>query len=262
MSGQPRYARRPWWRVMTMLMLVVGGKGPGREPRLQGQTRLRRRATACRRPHWIWQVATVVAFALVPVAAVAANPAAAQAASIVGTNAPTPAGPLRILSTSMQAVPQAPGDWPVGGNPCYLASSGYTTWCNMQLVIAIGNSLGVLTDEITVRITVNPGASKSKVSYTSIYSPNGGHFSQVHIDTYGLCYISREVCSDEIDGINPNSSSTLYPLTPSMRGHQAGLAFTLSGYCAICTGYKYATYSRRTGMTTCNRTNNNCYYPK
>jgi hypothetical protein len=100
------------------------------------------------------------------------------------------------------------------------------------------------------------------VSYRPLYSPNGGHFSQVHIDTFGLCQIQREQCSEEIDGIHPSKSGLLFPLTPSMRGHQLGHAFTLSAYCAICTGNKHANDSFRTGMANCNKTNNRCYYPR
>jgi hypothetical protein len=212
-------------------------------------------------------LATVAAIATaVPASATASIRSHRPSTPIPTSKALAPAASsrsLQILPTAVKAVPEAPRDWAVSGQGCKSTKSGWSAWCELVLGLEIvNNKTGAATDRIIARITVNPGAHVSKVSYTVSYSPNGGHLTQVHIDTCGLCYIQREVCSDEIDGIKPPTSGLLHPLTPNMRGHQLGHRFTLSAYCKVCVGNKYGNYSRRTGTATCNKSSNNCYYPR
>jgi RHS repeat-associated protein len=168
--------------------------------------------------------------------------------------------PVRVIDpTGMASV--HPGGWAVDGYGCAKSRWGFTTWCKLILKILIGDSLGNLADRINVEITVNPGARRSRINYWAFYSPDGGHFSQVHINGYTLCYRNRGLCWDDLIPINPRSSGHFYlDSQVPLNGDKISHAFTLSGYCAVCTGRKYTTDSFRTGMATCNKNNNNCYY--
>ena len=210
----------------------------------------------------------VAALALLSVVAAGTGTTAVNAATVVGatrpTKAPTP-GSVRILLTPLTPVPSVlanPGNWKTSGYACNKSSHGYTTWCDMLLGIYVTVNK-VVTDKVLVRITVNPGARVSKVSYTAKYTPNHGRLSQMHLITYPLCYIKRENCgSDELDRLVLSKNGVLlYPRTPNMRGHQVGLGIDFGAFCKSCTNGHYANDSFRTGMATCNKSNNNCYYP-
>ena len=208
----------------------------------------------------------VAALTLVPVAAAGTGTTVARAATIVVATTPAPAptsGSVQkpvapTLSPSTPAV--NPGDWSTDGYACEHSSHGYTTWCNFVVgaEVKVG---GKLTDRLIVRIKVNPGARVSKATYTAKYAPDSGRLSDYHIITYPLCYIQRKMCgNEEFDKVILGKNVTLYPRTPNMRGHQVGVAFSYGDYCASCTN-KHLTVSYRTGMATCNKSNNNCYYP-
>jgi hypothetical protein len=251
------------------LKAAVGGKwaGLGRRAGEQARSGTQSMATMrrVRRATAVVAAQPLLALALAPMAPAGTGMTAVKGKTIVVVTTQTPApgsGDVRFVAP-VRSASDLPGDWSVSGNGCFPSSSGYTTWCALQLAILVITN-GVVTDRVGVRLLVNPGASVSKVSYTATYSPDAGNFSQLHIITYPLCYIQRENCgADDLYSLVLSKSTLLYPRTPSMRGHQLGTAFTLGGFCASCaSGHRYADSSYRTGMANCNKTNNNCYYPK
>lgn len=154
---------------------------------------------------------------------------------------------------------EAPGDWAVSGNSCDSAHA----WCNLLLGDYVKKG-DVPTDQITVRIKVNPGAVVSKVSWQAQYTPDSHHFSRVHLNAYTLCYSTRVICEEIFNyAIDPTGHGTfpMYNDVGNLRGDLISHAFTLSAYCEVCGG-TYATYSKRTEMARCNKTNNACIYGK
>lgn len=70
--------------------------------------------------------------------------------------------------------------FPVVGAP----GSGKLVWVNLKFALSrqVCNSNGCrITDTFSVRITVNPGAVRSKISITSLYSPNSGNFTKEYL---------------------------------------------------------------------------------
>lgn len=84
------------------------------------------------------------------------------------------AAPMALPSTGPD--PGNPNLWPVNGS----VGSGRTVWVNMQLAIAgawcTNNSGCSMTDKITGRVTVNPGAVSNKINVVGLYFPNSGNF--------------------------------------------------------------------------------------
>ena len=157
-----------------------------------------------------------------------------------------------------------PGDWKISGERCRRDNLQNAAWCDLKLGVWAGYD-GVETDQITVTLTVNPGAYASRVNWRAFYNPNGHHLSRVHINGFTLCYHTRVECYDRPNiRIDPEASGHFDLYTdlnsPYLRGDLVGHAFTLSAYCTVCG--QFATDSRRTEMARCNTSNNNCYYRK
>lgn len=72
--------------------------------------------------------------------------------------------------------PGAPNSWSVRGS----VGSGRTYW--KDLVVAVAGryctSSCIVTDQISTRFTVNPGAVTDMISATTVYSPNSGNFNE------------------------------------------------------------------------------------
>jgi hypothetical protein len=99
------------------------------------------------------------------------------------------------------AMPAAePEDFPPNGFGCNMASDHYASWCGKYILRGVYcDAEGCTTeDEITVKITVDPGVTTSRVVYKSLYSPDHNHFTEIHFEWWTLCYHSTEVCGTAI----------------------------------------------------------------
>jgi hypothetical protein len=96
------------------------------------------------------------------------------------TSHTTNVSPARFPSDVSAALSQSvAAGFPERGSAC----GSNRAWCELTLAIAADycNPDCVVNDRITARLTVNPGANKvSKVSWTSVYSPNSHDFTYVH----------------------------------------------------------------------------------
>lgn len=104
-----------------------------------------------------------------------------------------------------------PSSFPVRGDACH----SNRAWCDLVLEVA-GEYCDpegcTQTDRITARLTTNPGATGSMVSWTSIYSPNGGNFTGVHFEWWTMAWASEHVCgTDNTDSGTGNGSDEFFP---------------------------------------------------
>lgn len=104
-----------------------------------------------------------------------------------------------------------PSGFPVRGEAC----NNNRAWCNLVLEVAgeyCGSEGCTQTDLIKARLTTNPGATGSMVSWTSIYSPNGGNFTGVHFEWFTLTWESERQCgSGNTNSGTGNGSGKFYP---------------------------------------------------
>lgn len=127
-------------------------------------------------------------------------------------------------------------------------------WCQLKLAIAADycNPDCELEDEITARLTVNPGANEvSKVSWTSIYSPNSGDFQNVHFEWYTMVYSWLDQCGTaNTPDINANGSGLFYPTcSQTTYGYLLTHGFRLWGY--LIPSGEWIDDQARTGSARC-----------
>ena len=95
---------------------------------------------------------------------------------------------LRKLKAGQAAdVGLDPNTFPVRGS----AGSGNLVWQGMQLIVAgrICTPSGCETkdsDRVTSRVTVNPGAVTSRLDITTVHSPDGGAFGEMHFQFFAI----------------------------------------------------------------------------
>jgi hypothetical protein len=108
-----------------------------------------------------------------------------------------------------------------------------------------------IKDQITTRITVDPGVQRSRVFDQSIYSPNNFDFTQIHFEWWALCHQSAEVCGTDNAPSFPGTSHGTFLAISSvfLYGDRLAHAFELWGFFEP-TG-KWVGNPGRTGTATC-----------
>src|SRR5580658_3950940 len=182
-------------------------------------------------------IVAVIAGGVAPAAAAAQAPAAAQAVAVAG-----------------------PAGWPVAGSSC----NEHYTWCDMTLTNYVYiDVLGVpvLVDYMTVRITVDPGAVTSRLTWTVTRSPKYAYMTGLHLQAYVLCYGNQNCHNERVD-IGRSGSHTFYISSPiSLRGKSVAHAISLNSFCADCVkGQQNISVGRRTRYAACQKSSNICRY--
>lgn len=67
----------------------------------------------------------------------------------------------------------------------YATNGNYSWYFPMELRGEYCDAFGcTITDDVRQKWTIDPGRSGDRLSFTSVYSPNGGHFSNVYVDVF------------------------------------------------------------------------------
>jgi hypothetical protein len=155
---------------------------------------------------------------------------------------------------SVAAMPSTePKDFLPNGFGCNEASDHYASWCGKYILRGeYCDAEGcTIEDQITTKITVDPGAESSRVVYKSLYVPDHFDFTQIHFEWWTLCYHSAEVCgTGNTRSFAGNSSGPFFPTSSViLYGDRLAHAFALWAFFAP-TGQWYASRGR-TGTATC-----------
>jgi hypothetical protein len=160
---------------------------------------------------------------------------------------------LRAALSAAAMPATEPKDFPPNGFGCNMAAEHYASWCGKYILRGEYCDADGCTikDEITTRITVDPGVQRTRVFYQSIYSPNNLDFTQIHFEWWALCYHSAEVCgTDNAPSFPGNSHGTFLAITSvSLYGDRLAHAFELWAFFEP-TG-KWVGNPGRTGTATC-----------
>jgi len=155
---------------------------------------------------------------------------------------------------SAAAMPSTePKDFLPNGFGCNEASDHYASWCGKYILRGeYCDAEGcTIEDQITTKITVDPGAESSRVVYKSLYLPNNLDFTQIHFEWWTLCFHSAEVCgTGDTRSFAGNSSGPFFPTSSViLYGDRLAHAFALWAFFEP-TGQWYASRGR-TGSATC-----------
>jgi hypothetical protein len=116
---------------------------------------------------------------------------------------------------SAAAMPSTePKDFLPNGFGCNEASDHYASWCGKYILRGeYCDAEGcTIEDQITTKITVDPGAESSRVVYKSLYVPDHFDFTQIHFEWWTLCFHSAEVCgTGNTPSFAGNSSGPFFP---------------------------------------------------
>jgi hypothetical protein len=178
------------------------------------------------------------------------------ATMMAGGADPAAAAPVTVA----RAARAGPAGWPAFGNSC----NNRYTWCDMTMtnyvtypVLGIPDEI----DQITVRITVDPGAVTSRIGWTVTRSPQYDYLTDLHLQAYVLCY-GNQVCHSETVDIARAGSGTFYISSPiSLRGKSVAHAISLNSFCADCVkGMNDLSAGQRTRYAACQKSSNICRY--
>lgn len=172
--------------------------------------------------------------------------------SVAATSAELRAALSAALSAA--ATPSIePKDFLPNGFGCNEASDHYASWCGKYILRGeYCDAEGcTIEDQITTKITVDPGAESSRVVYKSLYVPNHFDFTQIHFEWWTLCFHSAEVCgTGDTRSFAGNSSGPFFPTSSViLYGDRLAHAFALWAFFEP-TGQWYASRGR-TGTATC-----------
>jgi hypothetical protein len=146
-----------------------------------------------------------------------------------------------------------PKDFPPNGFGCNMASDYYASWCGKYILRGVYcDAEGCTTeDEITVKITVDPGVKTSRVVYKSLYSPDHNHFTQIHFEWWTLCHHSAEVCGTaSTPSFAGNSHGPFFP-TSNVDLYRDRLAHAFELWAFFGPTGKWIGNPGRTGTATC-----------
>ena len=170
---------------------------------------------------------------------------------------PVPASELDALTDSVSdggsIAPAFAESWPIRG----AKGSGSTYWTGMKLAVALALCSGSCsdTDRLTINsVTTNPGAVGSTFSYTMLYSPNNGNLTGNFVRTYALCGGATDCGHVDTAGTG-GKTGTIYSLT-AQNGKKLRHGHQLFGHYPGGT----ITDQAKTGLATCNTSNNVCKY--
>jgi hypothetical protein len=134
-----------------------------------------------------------------------------------------------LSAAAMPAV--EPKDFPPNGFGCNMASDYYASWCGKYIVRGeyCDPEGCTIKDQITTKITVDPGVETSRVVYQSLYSPDNFDFTQIHFEWWTLCHNSAEVCGTaNAPSFTGNASGKFSPTSSvSLYGDRLAHAFEL-----------------------------------
>jgi hypothetical protein len=151
-------------------------------------------------------------------------------ASVAATSAQLRAALAAALPAA--AIPAAePKDFPPNGFGCNMASDYYASWCGKYVVRGeyCDPEGCTINDQITTKITVDPGVELSRVVYQSLYSPDNLDFTQIHFEWWTLCHNSAEICGTANTRSFPGNASGKFSPTSSVSlyGDRLAHAFEL-----------------------------------
>jgi hypothetical protein len=147
----------------------------------------------------------------VPLAANKSNLAALSQQLISGSAAtrpdmatPATAGARPAIAKPLDVSANNPNTYPVRGGP----GSGNLYWTNMQVAYEADYcSGGSCTDEdkITSNVTIDPGATSTRITSSSTYSPNHGNFANKHLEGWAINhgYLVGNANSGNLPGAGP-----------------------------------------------------------
>lgn len=120
-------------------------------------------------------------------------------------DAPNPEDKLPSPGPSSTSAPSQPNQGALGDvNPNTFPVHGQRecqkmcwfdkNFLRVRLYHHVSPTQSVLTDKLVVKVTINPtrkktvdgGSFGSRIDYTMLYSPNEGHFHQMHMDAWGI----------------------------------------------------------------------------
>lgn len=172
---------------------------------------------------------------------------------------PTPTSTLQTVQPYASGLD--PNAFKVNG---WASSSGYA-WSNLTLIVhgAYCRPSGCDddTDKITCRLTVDPGAISSRISWNCGYFPNAGNFGDKHLENW---MINRgDVLQEPVDSGNlftgsGGSNDYVIFLDRAVNGSVITAAFALWVYVEPMGQYVY--HGGKTADAKCNIQDNACLY--
>jgi hypothetical protein len=144
-----------------------------------------------------------------------------------------------------------------------MAADHYASWCGKYILRGVYCDADGCTieDQITTKITVDPGVELSRVSYQSIYSPNHFSFTQIHFEWWTLCYHSAEVCGTDNTPSFAGTSHGRFLTTSSVELYGDRLAHAFELWAFFEPTGKSIGNPGRTGTATCaERPDRACVY--
>jgi hypothetical protein len=146
-----------------------------------------------------------------------------------------------------------PKDFLPNGFGCNMTSKHYASWCGKYILRGeyCDPDGCTIEDQITTKITVDPGVQISRVVYKSLYSPNHHHFIQIHFEWWTLCYHSAEICGTANTPSFAGTSHGRFLTTSSVDLYGDRLAHAFELWAFFEPTGKWVGNPGRTGTATC-----------